>query len=324
MESKLQARLAERRMNRSAKLSTLSKFTMVEDGQAEEEDEIILEYYQTKKFKKKVFHMPGVNADMALYTLEKAEQFALIKSHGDPTAVGKIWGPSKILPLLLLSKNKLSEILMGRNWFTSQKVVEIGCGWAGTAGMAAFRLGARHVILTDGEDVMVQSLSLNAAVEQSKHNKLSEKDPNHLSASVLRWGNNEDSRQVLQALEASAVDTVIGCDVFYCDPDALAMTVADHLCCRRLCLCWERRSHIIDMESRVMALLQEAGFTDTVFYSESAFGILEGYAPIDSTDDFFSRDANIADVVADIRCGMSDPSSDIVLLAVERSRGATP
>eukprot|EP00607_Mallomonas_marina_P010842 CAMPEP_0182422974 /NCGR_PEP_ID=MMETSP1167-20130531/8847_1 /TAXON_ID=2988 /ORGANISM="Mallomonas Sp, Strain CCMP3275" /LENGTH=234 /DNA_ID=CAMNT_0024601515 /DNA_START=117 /DNA_END=822 /DNA_ORIENTATION=+ len=204
---------------------------------------------------------PDIDRPIVLYSIESRHQFAMMRSGGDATAVGKLWSPTKFLSLFLLHVHRLKVPLLDIDWIRGQIVIEIGAGWSGAAGLAAYRLGARSVVVTDGERVMVDCLHVNAQMEiLSSHSSSSPSHPKcdvsctrafddihrgeevsdqahkvslpglndenktstihpSLTGRLLRWGNINDANEILTELHTSSVDTILGCDTLYTDPE---------------------------------------------------------------------------------------------------------
>ena len=259
-----------------------------------------------------------------LYCLRQNSQFALITNSGDHTAVGKIWNPSKLMPYLLCNQQLILSPLFKLSWFTgAATVVELGCGWAGSAGLAIGRCcSVGNVILTDGEAIMVQSLELNAIAEGG-----------NVSAHLLRWGNEADCRSLLEQCCNSRVGLVVGCDVVYANPRSLSLTIADHLGAHRILLCWERRDHLIEEEHLLLELLKDRGYAVVLHIPDALLALTAITEPkvcdLDVTDmvclsdhaiasDISVFNSSIESICREMRSCLHTVHSTLIILALEK------
>jgi hypothetical protein len=187
------------------------------------------------------------NIPMRLIRMPEKHQYALLRSiGGDGTACGKLWAPALVFPLILADETTIIYKKLYQ-WISKQNILEIGAGWAGTPSLTAYRLGAAQVMITDGEDVMIQCAQVNIAAELSSYNIA---PSGKLSAHVLRWGNPSDAAAILSAAGIPSIDCIIGCDCIY-DTATVANlfnSIASDLNCDHVIFCWETRDHRYDAE----------------------------------------------------------------------------
>jgi hypothetical protein len=260
--------------------------------------------------------LPG-QLPIRLYRMPEKNQYALLRPNGgDGTACGKLWGPALAFPLFQ-SYQDLPPFQIIKTWIKNAFVLELGAGWGGTAGVAASRMGAAKVAVTDGEPVMVQCLTRNMVAESTTRQQLSTRtlDP-HLTAHILRWGSAYDASSVLTACGEIACDVVLGCDCIY-DAETVQMmitTITAHLKCSRVIFCWETREHRYDAEDAFLHSILNSGFR--IRYQTAS--LLNDLTLLPATE-------NMRDVITEVRSQLDDiHGGDLNLLVAERVMTTPP
>jgi predicted nicotinamide N-methyase len=174
MEPKNRERLLERVKERKRSydsgipsLPNPPSYYMPETNHINDDDEI-LELMKTLPtnfkaiWRKGSIELPALESPILLYRMPQQHQKTLLRNGGDATGCGKVWAAGLLFPVFSIAHDyPINRIL--KEWVRSSFVVEVGAGWSGTAGITAYRMGAAEVALTDGEEVMVECLSVNAA-----------------------------------------------------------------------------------------------------------------------------------------------------------------
>lgn len=295
--------------------------------------------------------MPGLEAPIFLYRMPQYHQKVLLRNGGDATGCGKVWGAGLIFPVFSVARDSpIHRILSG--WIRSSFVVEVGSGWSGTAGITAYRMGASTVALTDGEEVMVESLGVNAAaavgMEMSGVKISTSPRPNSvypitegdgnakaeerfwvpedevrlnspLTAHRLRWGHNSDCEELFRTAVHAGMrrkcDLVVGCDCIHDanSVDSLLLTISQHLDCDRIFLCWESTWQRMDGEDLFLRRLLELGYR--IKYSSAS--VLADLALL--------HDDDVDSICAEIRSEhLESKESELNVLAAERDVKSMP
>ena len=320
----IEIRLAERRERRKSDSGASQSSSDLYTGQIYEvsdDDVSFLGREAPPNFKeqwrKGHISLPGVLSPFRLFSMESRLLFSMIRSTGDPTAVGKLWSPSIFLSLVLSCSFNIVKPLIEKHWFRGNSIVEVGAGWAGVPGLVLGRLGARNVILTDGEMVMVDNLQLNAIAEERTLAEFQTSNEHACitSAQLLRWGNVEDARNLLRNANLSKMDVLVACDALYAEPEALLNTASELLRCNRLLLCWESRPHRIDEENKFFSLLPTLGYINRVIYVRDALSHIQKDPQI-LQDGIYS--SQLRDACVCVRNHMDNQQGELCLLAIEK------
>lgn len=103
-----------------------------------------------------------------------------------------------------------------------KNVLELGAGTGFVSILAAKHLSARHVIVTDGDEGVVEALKENFFL-----NGLD--DERTVNASVLRWGRGLRGTWLEEDCESWPYDLVVGADIvsLHLSPSLVFLIVAD-------------------------------------------------------------------------------------------------
>ena len=224
--------------------------------------------------------------------------------------------------------------------------MEVGAGWCGTAGITAYRMGAASVAITDGEEVMVECLGVNAAaavgirlgvskISTSPRpnsvypvvadddgdgwgdtHRWSDSDPvqlnSPLTAHRLIWGRRDDANELFMTTgngDNERCDLVVGCDCIH-DANAvenLIVTIATHLNCSRVILCWESTWMRMEGEELFLRRMGEHGYK-LRYYTASVLADL-----------LLIRDDDIDRICEEMRSmHLESSDSELHLVAMER------
>jgi predicted nicotinamide N-methyase len=104
------------------------------------------------------------------------------------------------------SRNLCNYLCAHKEYVQGKNVLELGAG-LGVCGILAHKLGAKKVVLTDGDTATLVTMRLNVAT-----NSEGEDEEDFMVCKQLRWGRNiEGFREKV----ASEFDTIMGGDIIY-------------------------------------------------------------------------------------------------------------
>ncbi|KAI0454443.1 putative methyltransferase-domain-containing protein [Xylaria acuta] len=126
---------------------------------------------------------------------------------GSRTTGHRTWEAALHLGSYLLTKS-------GCDLIKEKSVLELGAGTGFLAILCAKHLGARHVTATDGDEVVVDCLKENLALNSIN-------DEERVTARTLWWGDELRGAWVEQECSSDPYDVVIGADITY---DKVAIT----------------------------------------------------------------------------------------------------
>lgn len=117
----------------------------------------------------------------------------------------------------------MSSYLVASNVANRRRVLELGAGM-GVCGLIAHKTGAAAVVLTDGDASALKYLNENimANVGSAGESKMDESktemvegDSRPAHARVLRWGDTDAVKELMEVLETGHFDLVLGSDLIY-------------------------------------------------------------------------------------------------------------